>query len=386
MKRTSVASKSANLFGAGKDGFTDGVPSVTAATVLESTVMNSHQEEMAGVIEISGASVLVPANSHQLAQTLQHLRELAAIQNCTTVASGSQTWRSFAGNGAGRIVAVGFAGSIASSDDGGLTWTTRTAGSSFVGSFQFVTFSNGLFIATGAAQVQTSADGITWTQRVTGTSRTHGPTFWTGTAFVHVAGTDGSTWATYTSPNGVTWTVHTTTLHLYPYGSAFGGGVLIAGDDATSANMYTSTDGGLTWASHAFGSSASMQNNLRMGYASDAALFYAYGVENASTNRELQSSPDGLTWTRVRNGGGGSADLGALITTGVAAYGLAFTYDHLDWAGVFGQCVAAGDFKTQAKPDFTRADTVWLGGRSWLIMAGLSAVAGSMVRSSVFIR
>lgn len=72
MERVTHATKAADLFGAGKDGFTDGVPSVTEPTILDSDVMNMHQEELARAIEAFGVA-LDGGDMEQLATVLTTL-------------------------------------------------------------------------------------------------------------------------------------------------------------------------------------------------------------------------------------------------------------------------------------------------------------------------
>lgn len=51
MNRLTHATKATDLYGAGKHGYTDGVPSVTPATVLNSVAQNALQEELARAVE-----------------------------------------------------------------------------------------------------------------------------------------------------------------------------------------------------------------------------------------------------------------------------------------------------------------------------------------------
>ena len=62
-------------------------------------------------------------------------------------------------------------GIILTSSDG-ITWTQRISGTSYEVSYG-VTYGNGLFVTVGRVMesILTSSDGITWTQRISGTIR-----------------------------------------------------------------------------------------------------------------------------------------------------------------------------------------------------------------------
>ena len=65
-------------------------------------------------------------------------------------------------------MAVGMNGTILSSADG-ITWTSRTSGTT-VG-FTGFDYGNSIFVAVGfSGLISTSTDGITWTARTSGTS------------------------------------------------------------------------------------------------------------------------------------------------------------------------------------------------------------------------
>jgi hypothetical protein len=103
--------------------------------------------------------------------------------------------------GAGTFVAVGEAGTILASPDG-VTWTQRASGTSNY--LERVTYGNGTFVAVGeAGTILTSPDGVTWTRRASlRTNSFYGVTYGNGT-FVAV----GNTGIILTSPDGgdVVW-------------------------------------------------------------------------------------------------------------------------------------------------------------------------------------
>jgi hypothetical protein len=139
--------------------------------------------------------------------------------------------------GNGTFVAVGWTmyspGTTLTSADG-ITWTSRTSGSNFP--LYGVTYGNGTFIAVGlgvpisGGTILTSADGITWTLRTSGTSNSlYGVTYGNGT-FIAV----GYYGTILTSTDGITWTARTSGSNFTLYGVTYGNGTFIAvGDGGT---------------------------------------------------------------------------------------------------------------------------------------------------------
>jgi hypothetical protein len=98
----------------------------------------------------------------------------------TEQASGTASNLEAVAHGAGRFVAVGTAGTILSSGDGGVTWTTRSSG---VGATLYdVTWTGSRFVAVGSSGlILTSPDGSTWTATSQGSNHLYS---------VHGNGTD----------------------------------------------------------------------------------------------------------------------------------------------------------------------------------------------------
>ena len=76
MKRTTHSTRVINGNGPGKDAFGDGVPGSVAATVLDSSVANAWQEEIAAIIERAGLT-LNAANNHQAYDAIAQMISLA---------------------------------------------------------------------------------------------------------------------------------------------------------------------------------------------------------------------------------------------------------------------------------------------------------------------
>lgn len=213
------------------------------------------------------------------------------------------------------VVVCGENGRIATSTNGD-TFTARTAGGGFTGSFRAGINGpgSGRTILVGANQIQTSDNASTWTQRTIGAGPTT-PDFWViaaspgaivaagqkvGGALVQRSIDNGTTWTDIALPGppasvgarGLVWS-----------GTRFFLSAVLAG----TTNVYSSTDGA-TWTLQ--GSTA----NVGAG-----PFYHAATAWNTATNmlvmaREggvVASSDLGVTWSPLiplttSNGGGGS--------------------------------------------------------------------------------
>jgi hypothetical protein len=125
--------------------------------------------------------------------------------------------------GGGTLVGVGRYGTIRSSTDGGVTWTTVPSGTG--AELNGVTYGNGLFVAVGGGgTVLTSPDGFAWTQRTTDTNvRLEGVTYGNG---LFVAVGDGGT--ILTSRDGVVWRRQNSGTDADLCAVAYGDGIFLA--------------------------------------------------------------------------------------------------------------------------------------------------------------
>jgi len=99
------------------------------------------------------------------------------------------------------LVAVGAAGTILTSANGGTTWTPQSSGTN--ASLSSVVWSGAQFVAVGwAGTTLTAANGTTWTPRVSGTKELLLGLIWSGSQFVATGGAG----VILTSPDGITWT------------------------------------------------------------------------------------------------------------------------------------------------------------------------------------
>lgn len=192
--------------------------------------------------------------------------------------------------GSGVFVGVTAVGGIADApvvySTDGINWSLATIPSG-AGSFGDVIYGNGQFVAlssAGGVYALTSPDGVTWT------AHTGGATYaamWTGTQYVSV----GNSAATYTSPTAATWTFVSAQggvdyLFLGVM-TASGVWVAVANGSFPYAGIYTSSNGGVTWAR------VGALGALMSCCATAGGLHLAAG----GTIPSVYSSSDAVTWT-----------------------------------------------------------------------------------------
>jgi hypothetical protein len=140
-----------------------------------------------------------------------------------------------------------------------------------------------IIVTVGASgNIRTSTDGITWTTRTSGTTRQLNDIIWTGTQFVVV----GATGTITTSTDGITWTTRTSGTTSALTGVAYNGNIHIALINSTS--ILTSNDG-ITWAltTITYGGGS---NPSKVTWGNN--LF----IISAGSGNTFPRSSDGLTW------------------------------------------------------------------------------------------
>lgn len=294
-----------NLHGAGKNGFTDGSPGVSAATLVNAAWFNPVQEELCGLIEKAGL-VLDPNRVDQLYAAARLLAiETGVINQTPRTAANSFAlgFRAMVPVVDGYL-AVGDQGEIQTSSDAGATWAHRAAAGGFAGGFLSCTYGASLFVAAGASgEIQTSAAGVTYTHQTAAGS--YAGIFYgaatNGTTLVLV-GTNGEI---QTSTNGSTWTKRTPAGGYTGdfYAATYGNGRFVI---MGASSIQWSTDG-ITW------NLAATQIAVIAG-TYGAGVFVAVGVAG-----RIYSSPDGSTWTQ-RTPGSGYASAFAAVTFGAGLF------------------------------------------------------------------
>jgi hypothetical protein len=191
-----------------------------------------------------------------------------------------------------QFIAVGYvpaAGSNATifTSPNGVTWTSRTSGTS--NNLQSIACSPSQCIAGGdSGTLTSSSDGITWGFTGTGlsTSLSGGYSLvgmtWTGSQWLATSSLGGYI---ISSPNGITWTIHTVGGAMYGWSSVASSGTQHVAFGPTGTRA-TSADG-LTWTA---------QPNFS-GYAFETAVWTGSQFIAVGASGTVGTSPDGITWT-----------------------------------------------------------------------------------------
>ena len=169
-------------------------------------------------------------------------------------------------------------GGLGTSTDG-ITWTARTSGTT--STINALAYDGTLYHAAGCNFGLTSTDAITWTANATytGTTSTINSIIFAGGIYVF-AGQGG---VLKTSTDGITWTNRTSGTSSNINALTFGTVYAYAGDGGVLA---TSTDA-ITWNAQTSGTTSSI---FSLGYNGS---LYLYGGAAGT----LASSTDGVTWT-----------------------------------------------------------------------------------------
>jgi len=143
-----------------------------------------------------------------------------------------------------KFVAVGYGGAVTTSADGA-TWTPRISNTTAI--LNNVAWSGSVAVAVGTGgSIISSPDGVTWTARVSGATSEFYDVAWGGGSFVAV----GAAGSLVVSPDGVTWTKVVAPTNADIRGLAWGAGMFVA---STSAGQVLASGDGLTWATVASG-------------------------------------------------------------------------------------------------------------------------------------
>ncbi len=226
-----------------------------------------------------------------------------------TVASNTPSISSVASLGGG-FIGVGPGGTIYQSGDG-LSWTQRNSGT--LSNLRGVTGGNGLLVAVGDnGAIQTSSSGTVWTSRTSGTSLALFSVAYSNGLFVAV----GQLGTVLTSTDGISWTGQfsgtLSNLLSVVYGSA---GFVAVGVGGT---ILTSTDG-TNWFQSNSGTPSTLES-----ITSGNGYYLASG-----DSAVVRTSPDGIVWTPRNIGATGGQNL----------YGCAFLSNRFDVVGTGGTII-----------------------------------------------
>lgn len=196
-----------------------------------------------------------------------------------------------------RFVACSNSGGLMSSDDGGRTWTTRTA--AVASDWRAVAWSPtlNLFVIVGISgtKAMSSVDGITWTSRTLGATTSTAVLWIPQTAQPsRFVATDGGSTNVYVSTDGLTWTakaagVVSGNLAYSPELDR------IVSVNSTTGTCITSDDGGETWSTRTM---PSTNGWIGVAWSPKLRLFVACAyTDAAATGKRFARSSDGITWT-----------------------------------------------------------------------------------------
>ncbi len=186
--------------------------------------------------------------------------------------------------GSGALVAVGSAGTVIRSTDGGVTWSASASGTP--NDLLGVTFGGTQFVAVGANRtVITSSNGTAWTVQpgiplssvATLSSVAHN-----GSLFIAA----GSAGGLITSPNGSSWTLRSVPTTASLTGVAATGSLAVA----VGYDTILSSSNGTTWTAHTFAATGPGVSRALRAVVSGPAGFLAGGSQGA-----LFASADGIS-------------------------------------------------------------------------------------------
>ena len=223
--------------------------------------------------------------------------------------------RSLLNDGTNFVAANAVAGAMLYSTTNGTTWSTSasaTVGAPTGGLQTCMTWAstlgaNGRFcVAGGGANFYTSDDrGVTWTTRAHGLGGNVFHVCWTGTKFVATTGTAG---VIYTSTDAITWVSQTmsfaTTAATATQGSIVSDGIgkVLWIDVGSTGRIFTSLDNGVTWSVRGFSSVFTASSPVMISSASGTATYtngrFFMTLGGGSINQTL-SSTDLVGWAYI---------------------------------------------------------------------------------------
>lgn len=182
---------------------------------------------------------------------------------------------------------------IATSPDG-VTWTLRTSPPGTGNPIRNVVWSPelGLFVFTcGNTTIGRSVDGVTWESITAPVANGWVGLCWSAERMLFVTTSqDGALNRVMTSPDGITWTGRITQETGDLISVTYGNGVFVAPEATGGRAVNISTDG-ITWTRNP--GAAGDNGWTHVAFSPELSLFAAVGTAAA-----VQTSPDGVVWTR----------------------------------------------------------------------------------------
>ena len=210
--------------------------------------------------------------------------------------------RGFYSAALGSFVIVGDGNNISTSNNTGVSWVSRISAFAALTFIRDVTFGNPFFVMVGDAnQIQTSTNGVDWTLR---TSAFDPGDNITSIVFAEPLGlfiAGGQMGRIQTSPDGITWTEVESGFDssITVLGAAFGNGIItMVGESSGGTDIVVSTSpDGINWTAHQVVGFSFTD----VQYSELIGRFVAAAFNDARAHA-LLSSRDGATW-EFHNGG-----------------------------------------------------------------------------------
>jgi hypothetical protein len=296
MDRITGATVEPDMHGAGKDGFREGAPGSSPATIVTQEWLNAVQEEICTVIERANI-MLDPGSNDQLYDAVVEASGLRSIG----VAIASHASRSSPGAGDYKRAAYGEGIFVAATQsvtgphtsNDGVTWTARSAGQ-----HRDVCYSatNGRFLVVGdGGALATSDNGTSYTARTPDGG--FADIFYCCASLGAVYVAAGATGEIQSSTGGTSgWTARTADGSFAGafLGACSGGGLFVlVGEDSAVPEIQTSADG-TTWDSQ----SPSEPTGSLYGVAYGGGAFVAVGITTGGDNLIMRST-DAITWETI---------------------------------------------------------------------------------------
>ena len=336
MHRIDHATKDADLFGSGKDGFTEGTPGTEATTVVTDDWLNGVQEEICNTVENAGIALVKGTRDQLSLAVLLQLGSLAA-SNWTYTDPGTtgDHYKDSADDGS-IIVYIGGTNVMYSYD--GLTLSAGSAS----GINNAVAYGNGYFVKVGTSGALDYAADPTgaWTANNQG-STTFRDVMYVGGTWVAV----GDSGALYhaTDPTG-SWTSNTQgSANLRRLGHD-GTNWIVVGDSGT---LYYAADPTGSWTSNTQGSSS-----LRgVAYRDSDSLYVAVGTSGTIlTHATLSGTWDSQTGETTEDINDVICNAGIFVAVGdlgsAPEYGLQISGDGETWSLRYTSAVGSTDFNS----------------------------------------
>jgi photosystem II stability/assembly factor-like uncharacterized protein len=238
------------------------------------------------------------------------------------------------------LFAAAFGSGVYKSTDGGASWINRSQGivNTYARSILAIS-DNDVFVGTNDGVFKSTNGGTNWTLAVTTPNSVRDIAYDVATGFLYAV-TYGAN--LYKSTNlGITWTNHVVTdpvsgmtmthlraVEVYAPDSIYVGGSIL--DVATGGALFKSSNGGLTWTQvqRSVGIRSSVMSIALSRNYPDYSL-----IIGTASKGVYKSVNYGLNWTEI-NGGGTTNPMTDLNTSAVA-FGTAFRYAGTDSAGNF---------------------------------------------------